>query len=47
MSEDREYKCLICGLIIKVSGSRPGTPDKKEGGPCPKNTKGEHSWTNK
>jgi DNA-directed RNA polymerase subunit RPC12/RpoP len=46
MAEDRKYKCIKCGLIITLSGSSTAQPDKKQGGPCPKGSSGDHSWTN-
>lgn len=44
---DREYKCSKCHMVITLSGSYTGQPEKKQGGPCPKDTKGEHSWVRK
>jgi len=39
-----EYKweCLRCGLVITTSSSI--APSRKAGGPCPKDSHGEHSW---
>ncbi|MCD6417474.1 hypothetical protein J7M00_01665 [bacterium] len=40
--ETYEWKCLRCGMVITTTFSYP--PDKKAGGPCPKDSRGEHSW---
>ena len=38
-----EYKkkCYKCGIIVTSASS---FPDKKLGGPCPKDSSGNHGW---
>ncbi len=38
-----KYQCHWCNMVVEI---QPGTgaPDKKYGGPCTRNSKGEHGW---
>jgi hypothetical protein len=36
-----KYKCNNCALIVEVTS---GVPARKEGGPCPKDSLGQHNW---
>ena len=35
-----KYRCIQCGMIIESEG----TPDKKMGGPCVRESHGDHNW---
>jgi len=37
------FKCSRCGKEVEISINKV-VPDKKENGPCPKVSNGEHNW---
>ena len=37
------FKCSRCGKEVEISTNKV-VPDKKENGPCPKVSNGEHNW---
>ena len=41
----QKYKCNNCALVVEVESK--ALPDRKEGGPCPKDTLGQHNWQKK
>lgn len=38
---EKKWKCSRCGMIVTVGAF---FPDKKLGGPCPRDPRGEHGW---
>jgi hypothetical protein len=40
-----KYKCNNCALVIEVESK--ALPDRREGGPCPKDNMGQHNWVKK
>lgn len=38
----KQWKCYWCDMVITTTGSEP---DRKAGGPCPRNPGGDHNWT--
>lgn len=41
-----DYRCIHCGTVV-TSTQPPCTqgPDKRAGGACPRDSRGEHQWT--
>jgi len=37
-----KFKCNYCGMIITAATS---TPDRKMGGPCPRDSSGNHYYS--
>ncbi|MEI7961106.1 MAG: hypothetical protein WCI04_02110 [archaeon] len=38
-----KFECSRCHAVVEISFNKT-VPDKKEDGPCPKASNGEHSW---
>jgi hypothetical protein len=45
MAEEKKYKCLNCKMVITMASGVTVPPNPKQGGPCPNNQSGNHSWT--
>ena len=39
---EHKNRCIRCGIIVT---STTAFPDRQLGGPCPKDSSGNHSWT--